>query len=112
MLEREHHLETTIGKSLVITIANAKVLMVGAGGIGCELLKNLVMSGFKNIEIVSQHLDLVVRVVQEQHLETRFFMWSEYFGLEANHYPWISSTRFVLLLLLCRSISIRLTCPT
>jgi molybdopterin/thiamine biosynthesis adenylyltransferase len=37
---------------LVSTIADAKVLMVGAGGIGCELLKNLVMSGFKNIEIV------------------------------------------------------------
>ncbi|KAG0089958.1 E1 ubiquitin-activating protein uba2 [Podila epicladia] len=49
---REHHLETTIGKSLVTTIADAKVLMVGAGGIGCELLKNLVMSGFKNIEII------------------------------------------------------------
>jgi ubiquitin-like 1-activating enzyme E1 B len=26
--------------------------MVGSGGIGCELLKNLVMSGFKNIEII------------------------------------------------------------
>ncbi|KAJ9591777.1 hypothetical protein L9F63_001713, partial [Diploptera punctata] len=36
-------------KSLV---ENAKVLVVGAGGIGCELLKNLVLSGFKDIEII------------------------------------------------------------
>jgi molybdopterin/thiamine biosynthesis adenylyltransferase len=34
-------------------IEAAKVLVVGAGGIGCELLKNLVLSGFKDIEIVS-----------------------------------------------------------
>jgi molybdopterin/thiamine biosynthesis adenylyltransferase len=27
--------------------------MVGAGGIGCELLKTLVMSGYKDIELVS-----------------------------------------------------------
>ena len=33
-------------------IANAKVLVVGAGGIGCELLKNLALSGFKNIETI------------------------------------------------------------
>jgi molybdopterin/thiamine biosynthesis adenylyltransferase len=30
----------------------ARILMVGAGGIGCELLKNLVLSGFGEIHIV------------------------------------------------------------
>lgn len=34
-------------------IDNSKILVVGAGGIGCEILKNLVMCGFKEIEIVS-----------------------------------------------------------
>lgn len=29
-----------------------KVLMVGAGGIGCELLKTLVMTGFRDIELI------------------------------------------------------------
>ncbi|KTW27147.1 E1 ubiquitin-activating protein UBA2 [Pneumocystis jirovecii RU7] len=29
-----------------------KVLLVGAGGIGCELLKNLLLSGFKEIHII------------------------------------------------------------
>ena len=33
-----------------------KVLMVGAGGIGCELLKTLVLTGFKHIHLVSQLL--------------------------------------------------------
>ncbi len=33
-------------------LENVRVLMVGAGGIGCELLKNLVLTGFKHIEIV------------------------------------------------------------
>ena len=30
----------------------SRILMVGAGGIGCELLKNLVLTGFGEIHIV------------------------------------------------------------
>ncbi|PNW82850.1 hypothetical protein CHLRE_06g296983v5 [Chlamydomonas reinhardtii] len=33
-------------------IKSAKVLCVGAGGIGCELLKTLVCTGFRNIEVI------------------------------------------------------------
>ncbi|KAJ3252589.1 E1 ubiquitin-activating protein uba2 [Boothiomyces macroporosus] len=40
------------GKDTVSKIHSSKVLVVGAGGIGCELLKNLVMTGFHNIEII------------------------------------------------------------
>jgi molybdopterin/thiamine biosynthesis adenylyltransferase len=40
-------------ENLKCSIEAAKVLVVGAGGIGCELLKNLVLSGFEDVEIVS-----------------------------------------------------------
>jgi ubiquitin-like 1-activating enzyme E1 B len=31
---------------------DSKLLVVGAGGIGCELLKNLVLTGFNEIEVI------------------------------------------------------------
>ncbi|XP_012536941.1 SUMO-activating enzyme subunit 2 [Monomorium pharaonis] len=47
---------TTIGgvfrEELRDAVLHSKVLVVGAGGIGCEILKNLVMSGFADIEII------------------------------------------------------------
>ncbi|CAL0333576.1 unnamed protein product [Lupinus luteus] len=37
---------------VVLRFQGAKVLMVGAGGIGCELLKTLALSGFHDIHII------------------------------------------------------------
>jgi len=33
-------------------ISASKILVVGAGGIGCELLKNLVIENYQNVEVV------------------------------------------------------------
>ena len=52
MDERNYWSRQILGSSCFQQVASSKVLMIGAGGIGCELLKNLVLSGFSNIQIV------------------------------------------------------------
>jgi len=41
-----------VGEERFKRIQSAKLLMIGAGGIGCELLKDLVLTGFQDIEVV------------------------------------------------------------
>jgi ubiquitin-like 1-activating enzyme E1 B len=50
--EMAAEIENVFNANLREKIVGSKILVVGAGGIGCEVLKNLVMSGFKDIEIV------------------------------------------------------------
>ncbi|KAF2728748.1 ubiquitin-activating enzyme E1 3 [Polyplosphaeria fusca] len=50
-MSRDRFARQSLG-SLHTRIKESQVLMVGAGGIGCELLKNLVLTGFGEIHIV------------------------------------------------------------
>ncbi|KAL9554989.1 hypothetical protein MBANPS3_002557 [Mucor bainieri] len=49
---RESYNIRVLGQELYNKVASSKILLVGAGGIGCELLKDLVMSGFKDIVVI------------------------------------------------------------
>jgi molybdopterin/thiamine biosynthesis adenylyltransferase len=42
-------------------VQESKVFMVGCGGIGCELLKNMVGVGFRNLHIID--MDTIVRSI-------------------------------------------------
>lgn len=43
---------TPSDKLLPFLLENIKVLVIGAGGLGCELLKNLALMGFMNIDVI------------------------------------------------------------
>lgn len=51
-MEKTTYLKRILGESRFNNVRLSKVLMVGAGGIGCELLKDLVLIGYGEIHIV------------------------------------------------------------
>lgn len=51
-MEEEDGLRDILGDALAERVRTTRLFMVGCGGIGCELLKDLVLSGFRDIHIV------------------------------------------------------------
>jgi ubiquitin-like 1-activating enzyme E1 B len=49
---RSAHAQAILGPELCERLSETKVLLVGAGGIGCELLKNIVLTGFGHITLL------------------------------------------------------------
>ncbi|KAA1477921.1 hypothetical protein DENSPDRAFT_809164 [Dentipellis sp. KUC8613] len=49
---RTSHARAILGPALYDKLPDTKVLLVGAGGIGCELLKNIVLAGFGHITLL------------------------------------------------------------
>ena len=49
---KQNKLEIIYGSQLASKVLQAKVLVVGAGGIGCELVKVLSMTGFKSLAVI------------------------------------------------------------
>ncbi|KAI0763975.1 hypothetical protein BD413DRAFT_606430 [Trametes elegans] len=52
MSGRATHAKAILGQELYSRLSSTRVLLVGAGGIGCELLKNIVLTGFGDITLL------------------------------------------------------------
>ncbi|CAK8677855.1 unnamed protein product [Clavelina lepadiformis] len=62
-------------ETLKKVVQEAKLFVVGAGGIGCELLKNLALTGFRNIDVID--LD----TIDVSNLNRQFLFQKKHVGL-------------------------------
>ncbi|KAJ3372243.1 E1 ubiquitin-activating protein uba2 [Allomyces arbusculus] len=87
-MDRHAPSRALLGTQLFAQVENARVLMVGAGGIGCELLKNLAMLGFGHIELVD--LD----TIDVTNLNRQFLFQRQHVSQSKAHVARESALRF------------------
>ncbi|CAL8069551.1 unnamed protein product [Orchesella dallaii] len=75
-------------KDIQDLVLKSKIFVVGAGGVGCELLKNLVLTGFKDIHIID--LD----TIEVSNLNRQFLFRREHVGRPKSHVAKDSALKF------------------
>jgi len=82
------HVDGVFEDTLQKSIQDARLLVVGAGGIGCELLKNIVLTGFKDIEVID--LD----TIDVSNLNRQFLFQKQHVGKSKSSVARESALRF------------------
>ncbi|KAL4235425.1 E1 ubiquitin-activating protein uba2 [Mactra antiquata] len=81
-------MKSVLAENVREKVSSSKILVVGAGGIGCELLKNLVLTGFVDIETID--LD----TIDVSNLNRQFLFRKEHVGKSKAQVAKESALRF------------------